>query len=63
MSVSAGTITLRRVEDALVRTIRRDGGVVGADLTNAGLFYAHNRGGRLFPGRIVFVPFDELFPF
>jgi hypothetical protein len=50
-------IRLRRTRDGRVRWIAAADGV----LTNAGLFYAHNRGERSFPGGIVFIPFDELF--
>jgi hypothetical protein len=50
--------TLVRVRDGRRRRIA----AVDAALTNAGLFYAHNRGRRPFPGRIVFIPFEQLFP-
>jgi hypothetical protein len=61
ISVTSGTILLRRVADGLVRTIRPPGGAVDAELETAGLFYAYNVGGTRFPGHLAFVPFDDLF--
>lgn len=55
-----GAITLRRSSDGRTRTIRLPGGVVDAELEDEGLFYAYNTRAD-FRGRVVFVPFGELF--
>ena len=62
ISVSHGTITLHRAIDRRTRALRPPNGAVDAELETAGLFYAYNlhRGDR--PGRVVFVPFAQLFP-
>lgn len=60
VSVTSGTIQLRRVADGQLRTIRPPGGAIDAELESTGLFYAYNIGGR-FPGHLVFVSFEQLF--
>ena len=60
VSVTSGTIQLRRVVDGRLRTIRPPGGAIDAELESTGLFYAYNVAGT-FRGRLVFVPFGQLF--
>ena len=62
ISVSHRVITLYRIADGRTRALRPPNGAVDAELENTGLFYAYNlrRGDR--PGRVVFVPFAQLFP-
>jgi hypothetical protein len=60
MFVTPDTIQLRRAGNRGTRTIRVHGSIVDAELEDVGLFYAYNVRGR-YPGRIVFVPFNELF--
>ena len=60
VAVASGTIQLRRVADGQLRTIRPPGGAIDAELESIGLFYAYNIPG-VFPGHLVFVPFDQLF--
>jgi hypothetical protein len=61
LAVANGAITLRRAADGRARTIRPPGGAVDAELEDDGLFYAYNAGKAKMPGRLVFVPFGELF--
>jgi hypothetical protein len=58
-----GTVKLRRLSDGRRRIITAPRGIVDATLENNGLFFAYNRPGDPYngEGRIVFVPFNELF--
>jgi Tol biopolymer transport system component len=59
--VSGGVVRLRRLADGAERTISAPARIFDAELEDDGLFYAFNRSRGSFRGRIVFVPFDELF--
>ncbi|MFL6028794.1 MAG: hypothetical protein ACJ74D_02030 [Gaiellaceae bacterium] len=60
VSVRAGSVILTRLADGKIRSLHPPGGAVDAELENTGLFYAYNVGGK-YPGRVVFVPFAQLF--
>lgn len=55
-------VTLRRLSDGRTRRINPPGGIEDAEFENEGLYFAYNRPQRPYQGRIVFVPFNELFP-
>jgi Tol biopolymer transport system component len=60
--VRGGVVRLQRLADAAERTISAPGArIFDAELEDDGLFYAFNRPRGEFLGRVVFVPFDELF--
>jgi WD40-like Beta Propeller Repeat len=60
-SVDQGAIQLRRISDGRLRTISPPGRLADAELEDAGLYYAFNLRHGAFRGRMLFVPFDELF--
>jgi hypothetical protein len=61
MSYARGKVTLRRLADDRTRTFPSRGTAAHAALASGGLFYGYNHGAAPYQGRIVFVPFAELF--
>lgn len=60
--VGGGVVRLRRVSDGVERVMTAASArIFDAELEDDGLFYAFNRPRGVFRGRVVFVPFDELF--
>lgn len=61
MTYARGKVTLRRLADGREHRFPSTGTAAHAALTSGGLFYGYNRGAAVYQGRIVFVPFAELF--